>query len=80
MKSNVEETQWHMVFVDPWWYVHKKSEHGDVWDEAGRFASKGLAQKAVDKLNSPVKYLSNNCLVCGEPMIGVHYHEMDEDE
>ena len=26
------------------------------------------------------KYLKNICWVCGEPMLGLHYHETDEED
>lgn len=27
-----------------------------------------------------LKYLKNICWVCGEPMLGLHYHETDEED
>jgi len=26
------------------------------------------------------RYLNNICVVCGKPQIGVHYHDLNEDD
>ncbi len=37
------------------------------------------AEEYARRMDKAANYLRNDCPTCGAPMLGVHYHEADED-